>query len=122
MFQRCKSSQPKLTERLFASLLAAWIFVLTLAGVSPEIHEWLHADEGCASHCEHPEENETDENSGHYCGVLILQSGATITPTLDLPERLSLFIAIVPLGDEAFASSKVELAEHARAPPVKVIA
>lgn len=117
-----KVSQLQLAGRLVAALLAAWIFVLTLAGVSPALHEWLHADEGCASHCEHPEEENSEESPEHFCGVLILQSGAIATPALEVPEFISCQRALLTIGDEVIASEKVAQTHQARAPPVEVIA
>ena len=117
-----KRSQLQLAGRLVAATLAAWIFVLTLAGVSPALHEWLHADEGCASHCEHSDEENSEEEVEHFCGVLMLQNGAIATPALDLPERISYEALPLAIGDEIIASKKVAQAHQARAPPVEVIA
>ncbi len=103
-------------------LLAAWIFVLTLAGVSPALHDWLHADNSCASHCEHPEEENSEENPEHFCGVLTLQSGAVATPALEIPERLSFQRVPLAVGDEVIASIKAAHTYQARAPPVEIIA
>ena len=117
-----KRSQIHLAGRLVAASLAAWIFVLTLAGVSPALHEWLHADEGCVSHCEHPEEENSEESPEHFCGVLTLQSGAIATPALEIPERLTYLSVSLAIVDEIIASTQVEQTQHARAPPVEVIA
>jgi hypothetical protein len=117
-----KQSQLQLAGRLVAALLAAWVFVLTLAGVSPALHKWLHADNNCASHCEHPEGEKSEGNPEHFCGVLTLQSGAVATPALEVPECLSFRRAPLAVGDEVIASKKAGYTHQARAPPVEIIA
>lgn len=119
-----KRSQLQLAGRLVAATLAAWIFVLTLAGVSPALHDWLHADGGCASHCEHSDSDEenSEEEAEHFCGVLMLQNGEIATPALDFPERISHEAVPLAIGDEVIVSAQVEQTQQARAPPVEVIA
>lgn len=117
-----KQSQVHLAGQIASVLLAAWVFVLTLAGVSPALHEWLHADSGCAGQCEHSEENSSEESPEHFCGVLTLQSGAISTHALEVPKRLTHQSVSLAIVDEIIASTQVEQTQHARAPPFEVIA
>lgn len=106
--------------RVASALLASWIFVLSLAGVSPALHDWMHADSGCASACDSPPE-ERDENGGHYCGVIALQSALNTVDSVALPERIAHQRIDLEATFERYATLHIDRCLQARAPPVEII-
>lgn len=117
------SIKAKATSRVASTLLAAWIFALSLAGVSPALHDRLHADSVCAHACSPSAEDAPLEDSdadGHYCGVIALQSALAIIVKLDLPERSAYQQIHFPWLNEQLFKQISELRLHARAPPVEI--
>jgi hypothetical protein len=105
------------------ALLAAWIFILSLAGVSPALHSWLHADDACAHACgSHAEEapSEHSDADGHYCAVVALQGAVAPSIAMALPERSAIERSCFLLLNERTRSHTRELAFGARAPPIEI--
>lgn len=124
-----KASQPSsmsAPSRWLCALLAAWIFILSLAGVSPAMHAWLHADADCAHTCDPHTDQETPaskdtDTSGHYCGVVALQGAIAPTVALVLPERTDFEQIHFSSRSERLTSQKPQRCLRARAPPIEII-
>lgn len=97
--------------------------MLSLAGVSPALHSWLHADTNCAHTCgTDTEENPPPQSdaTGHYCGVIALQGTVVPAIILELPER-SVFERIhFESLSRRLLSHASDLRLQARAPPIEV--
>jgi len=105
--------------RVAGALLVAWILVLSFAGVSPQLHSWLHQESGCAHTCEsHPDEA-PDETAPHYCGVVALQGALNDLPIVCVPERLVVLRAGHEWTHDDSALSSARQTHRARAPPLK---
>lgn len=120
--KRIESSAP---VRVSCALLALWIFILSLAGVSPALHSWLHANttgcsQGCVAHTEDtpPAQNDAD---GHYCGVIALQSALATGIVLALPERSEYERIHFQSLSLQLPSQTSELRHQARAPPIEIL-
>lgn len=111
--------------RVSSALLAAWIFILSLAGVSPALHDWLHADtdSGCAHECSTTPEDSHGEShtEGHYCGVIALQGTDAPTTALALPERSDHQRIHFESGSEELRTHAPENRLQARAPPIEIV-
>lgn len=104
-----------------SALLALWIFVLSLAGVSPALHSWLHADSSCAHTCETHTDEAPEDAEGHYCGVIALQGTLHTLALIDLPERTSFErIDFKPFYQLA-TQQRVDQPFQARAPPIEIL-
>lgn len=105
--------------KLASALLAVWLFLLALAGVSPVLHSWLHVDASCASGCGSHGDEAPIEAEGHYCAVIALQATLDTVATIDLPARA----AFLQLNFEVLVQKVSEheslLPFQARAPPLK---
>jgi len=103
--------------------LAIWIFVLSLAGVSPALHSWLHADASRESHChsEHEDSSSSSSSDGHYCGVIALQSAMTAVETAVLPERTEYQRIDFQAASIRWLSPYIDQRPRARAPPVEIV-
>jgi len=106
--------------RVLGGLMAFGILLLSLAGVSPALHDWMHADSGCASACDSHSE-ERDENEGHYCGVIALQSALNTVATVALPERIAHQRIDLEATFERYTTLHIDRRLRARAPPVEII-
>lgn len=112
--------------RVAAALLAAWIFVLSLAGVSPALHKSLHAQPDCASQCAGQKGSHSDtetpppDGEGHYCAIAILQSAQFASGTLSLPEAPHRFGSYVADIETSFEPHRYETPLQARAPPFEI--
>ena len=111
--------------RAFSILLAAWVFLATLASVSPAIHDWLHGGEEhtcsahhghCDGHSHHGEELEFAES--HVCGVTLLASA------IHTPETTSFFafVGVLEVLDDAEIEFTIPASDRgnvqSRAPPI----
>lgn len=116
-------SQASAPTQVACGLLATWIFILSLAGVSPALHSWLHADTFCEHVCDtHPEDTAPAENDpdGHYCGVIALQGGLAPIITVELPERADYERIHFQSQNQRLRSHVSELRLQARAPPIEI--
>jgi hypothetical protein len=120
-----------LPVRVGCALLALWIFLLSLAGVSPSLHAWLHADtgSGCAGHCHHPSGASSDadgagtapaDQGGHFCGVIALQGAITANIHIALPERCGYQQTHLNTCGEQLIAEKTARCQQTRAPPIKI--
>lgn len=121
---RIQASTP---VRVACALLAAWIFILSLAGVNPAMHSWLHAEPGCAHegmpHNEDAPQEPTDDRphaDGHYCGVIALQGGVAPTIVVELPTRTAHQRIHFESHSPRLLSHTNELRLQARAPPIEI--
>jgi hypothetical protein len=108
--------------------LAVWIFVLSLAGVSPELHASLHAHSDCAGQCptsdapntgteNHPPAPHDEE---HFCGVVALQSAESSTGITYLPEHALIFRSYLAGIQANFKLHSYQTPLQARAPPFEI--
>ncbi|MFT4901853.1 MAG: hypothetical protein ACI81V_001131 [Lentimonas sp.] len=107
--------------------LTAWIFLLTLAAVSPGLHAWLHgasAEEAICSgsghvHTEGQNSSDAGVHAAHFCGVMALQSGLIYLPFITVtPERVVL--ASIPIRPgRTFSFQVFSCNDPARAPPIE---
>ena len=105
-----------------ASLLSAWVLLLSAATVSPDLHNWLHHHDvdACEGHC-HSEHSNTDDeepaHSDHVCAVTIFAGGVEYDVPVSLPETT--FLPVGNMDDPDFGTSYVVLSSllRARAPP-----
>lgn len=128
MQQRQRKTQLSPLLRVVAALLAVWIFVLSLAAVSPTLHAWLHAQPDCAAHCadkKSPHGNAEDPTpasggEGHYCAIAILQSAQIASGILSLPEAPHHFGSYVSEIETSFQPHRYHSPLQARAPPFEI--
>jgi hypothetical protein len=121
MFLRPQKTKLTRPLRVTSALLAVWILVLSLAGVSPALHGWLHADSGCAHECGGSHDEEPANADGHYCGVVALQGAlATVVPAA-LPELSNFERLEYELRCERFAAEPIDRHLQARAPPFEIL-
>lgn len=114
--------------RVAAVFLAAWIFVLSLAGVSPALHQSLHAQPDCASQCSsqqspHSDDGDrtpTPDGEGHYCAIAILQSAQFASGSVSLPESPHRFGSYVTDIETSFEPHRYQTPLQARAPPFEI--
>jgi hypothetical protein len=119
MHPRVQQSRISTPTRVLSGFLAAWVFVLSLAGVSPQLHDWLHQDSGCAHSCESHSDENTNEAAPHYCGVVALQGALLDALHLSAPERASHQRAEWYCLSEDSLGSLTDRTHQARAPPLK---
>jgi hypothetical protein len=110
-------------RRYLSAFLAFWVFVLSLAGVNPALHEALHTKAGVSS-CENqgapcdsqPTEN-TEEN--HFCAVTLLQGsvGLWIAPQIAHVSEIS--IADLRIDAQQTYTHASEQTHRSRAPPIE---
>lgn len=61
-------------SQLARGFLSVWMFVLSLATVSPDVHDWMHGHADCnALQCHSVGVSEGEQ---HVCGVTMLDTGA----------------------------------------------
>ena len=113
----------KIIRLWLATLLSAWVLLLSLARVSPELHNWFHLNEEntCAGHCHSTfPHNDTDapEQADHVCPVTLFASGVDYGTPFSFPDAT--FLATGDVLDfevqTPFVASRFSI--HARAPPV----
>ena len=116
------ASLPRLPLRVGAGFLAGWVLLLSLAGVSPSLHAWLHAEPGCAHACaEHAGDGPPEAGEdGHYCGVIALQHAACALDTVVPPGRAAYQRLHFEAPVERPHASTSELRLQARAPPIEI--
>lgn len=112
-------------SRWLSGGLAVLVLLLTLASVSPAIHQWLHVDDLCEQHCEtsHGDGDESVPSEGefHICAVTFLSMGATSPIAIELPARTDVILANVSMAGEAIWSGQAPLRVCARAPPIESV-
>jgi hypothetical protein len=110
-----------------AVLLSAWMLLLSMATVSPDLHNWLHHQDAntCEGHChaDHSNENDTEgsNHQDHVCAVTLFASGVDCDVPVTLPDTT--FLTVGNIEDEEPQLPYVfhRLFLHARAPPVVAI-
>lgn len=103
--------------------LAVLTLLLSLASVSPAIHEWLHVADHCESHCGNSSSDESSSNDRepHICGVTLLNLGATSPIAIVLPMRADLISADLSIDVETLWCGQAPLQLSARAPPIETV-
>ena len=106
-------------------LLSAWVLLLSLATVSPELHNWfhLHEENNCAGHCHSDHSNadaEDPSDPDHVCAVTLFAGGVDCDVPVSLPSA-----TFLPSGDIDDPVVETPIVVHrsllrARAPPVAV--
>lgn len=108
-------------RRATSLFLAFCVLILSIAGVSPQLHEELH----CSAHHEDCESSSNDRSDtsgseGHVCAISLLQGGVILGGGV---ERIivvrQLLISIVDFPIAKFVESGRWFFQ-ARAPPVEV--
>lgn len=110
---------------LLAVLQASMVFVLGLASVNPEIHQALHAGEGCPHHncgSSHGEENEESTPSGAGCAVVLYSDGLVLGAAAVLPSQAVFFRKSPEFPELAFKFARAPLSQRSRAPPTVLFA
>ncbi|MDQ8194446.1 hypothetical protein QEH59_08410 [Coraliomargarita sp. SDUM461004] len=108
--------------RVLIAMLTVWIFVLSLAGVSPALHSWLHAKNDCKSHdAAHSEQQDNSDNSAHYCAVIAIQGAMATVDSAVLPERATYARIDFEAVRERSTPPQTQLLSSARAPPFEII-
>lgn len=98
--------------------MAVLVLLLSLATVSPALHEVLHGNEDCEHHCEsHQEDSPDSGENAHICAVTILDTGATAPVIIQLPTRIDTVLTSVSISAESIWSGQAPLRQSARAPP-----
>lgn len=106
-----------------ATMLSAWVLLLSAARVSPGLHNFLHkhADKDCEGHChaDHsPSDSEDPSHPEHVCAVTLFASGIDCQTPVISPQA-----SFLPLGLLDFPEAESPPFVHwsdtrARAPPV----
>ena len=116
-----RSSQQirQFTTRCISGGLAVLIWLLSLASVSPALHQWLHAEEAACEHsCHAHHEADPDPNeAGHVCAVTILDQGATAAVPVALPLPTKVALQSLAIEAERIWCGQAPLRRCARAPP-----
>lgn len=103
--------------------------MLSLAGVSPALHGWLHAAPGCADPCSpekdgHGESQNGHSNGapgGHFCGVIALQGAETANTAISLPNLGGVAYSLFRDNGHSLASQAAFDSTQARAPPFRIL-
>ena len=114
---------------MVAASLAMLVLLLSLASVSPELHDRLHAhSEGAHAehhhHCsDHPEEpnHDTEHTDGHFCGVTLLDTGVVFVAPPRLPQPADLQLSSLSTGPQKVWIRKDYSAQSARGPPTLIV-
>ena len=108
-----------------AALLSAWVLLLSLATVSPDLHNWLHhhEEDTCEGHC-HDEhsgaETEDPLHPDHICAVTLFAGGVDCEVGATLPNATFLPIGKIDVPDLETPLVVRRSVLHARAPPVAI--
>ncbi len=107
--------QPTILQRLLALGWAGCIWILSLATVSPSLHENLH----CADNCSTGNSAETEHSAeeAHSCAVTLFDQGATCLLTVDLPIYAAPLIERLPRTAIIQCRDKAPVRQNARSPP-----
>ena len=110
---------------LLAVLQASMVFVLGLASVNPEVHQALHAGEGCPHHScgsSHGEEPEESAPSGAGCAVVLYSDGLVLGAAAVLPSRAVFSRKSPEFPELASQFARAPLSQRSRAPPTVLFA
>ena len=105
-----------------ASLLSAWVLLLSLATVSPDLHSWLHHSDTdtCKGHC-HSEHSESDSEdpfqTDHVCAVTLFAAGLDFHVPFSLPEATFPPVGTIVDTDKGTSCIGLQSMLRARAPP-----
>jgi hypothetical protein len=114
------------TRLVLAGVLAAWIFLLGLAAVSPAWHDALHGEtHACASCCgpHHPtrEVPPPARDDEHRCAITIFAQGLTTITVITVPPPAGEKPAARPVTVRSReAAHDPDLQPPGRAPPAKL--
>lgn len=111
--------------RVVAAALAMLVLLLSFASASPTLHSWLHVDSECEHHHDDdgaPENSDTSEApSNHYCAVTLLDSGATVSIQIELPQIGNSLLTVLSVRDESIWYERPSLPQSARGPPTLIV-
>lgn len=112
--------------RVVSAALAMLVLLLSFASVSPTLHSWLHADPECGQHHDDhghaPEHSESSEEPGnHFCAVTLLDSGATLSIQVELPQLSDALITKLSIQHESVWYLRPKLSQYARGPPTVIV-
>lgn len=113
-----------------AAAFALLILLLSLASVSPQLHDVLHAhsdtthhdshDGHCGQHSEEPGPH-SEHSEDHSCGVTLFSTGVTLSTPTVLPERSQLVATQRSLLDQIVCQQSARLPQSARGPPTRIV-
>ncbi|MEM1223774.1 MAG: hypothetical protein AAGH40_13550, partial [Verrucomicrobiota bacterium] len=92
---------------------------LSSAKVSPELHDWLHATNTCASNCGSDHHENREDLPEHICAVEIFALGADDFTSCDIPPRQLVTKEEFLLQLDRDLSGKTIRSQYARAPPIE---
>ena len=107
--------QPTILQRLLALSWAGCIWILSLATVSPSLHENLHCADNCSTG--NSAETEHSDEDVHSCAVTLFDQGATCLLTIDLLTYAAPLIERLPHPVITCCDDKAAVHQNARAPP-----
>ena len=111
--------------RSVSACLALLVLLLNVALVSPQVHQALHTDvEDQQSHScsEHSHDEAPANDCDHSCAVALFGQGViSMQPTVELPKRTDVIIAIVPQSAEIVWCGQALIWRCSRAPPIETI-
>lgn len=112
--------------RILSGCLAVLVLLLSIASISPQMHEALHAGEEphqCGGdHHHHPEPPADDCENAHTCAVTFFDQGTTsVMPAVELPERTDVILAIVPQTADIVWCGQTPIRRCSRAPPIESV-
>ncbi len=122
--QQPKPAKSRSHYQVVSAALALLVLMLSLASASPTLHDWLHADTECSHHhddhgAEHSDTSEDPDN--HACAVTLLNSGATLSIQVELPQLGDALIALLSVQQEAIFYERPGLPQSARGPPTIIV-
>ena len=125
-FQQTKPTARGYHYRVVATALAMLVLLLSLASVSPALHESLHADSECSHHHdehipEHSDSDQTDEQSSHYCAVTLLNSGVTFSIQVELPQLGNVLLTVLSVQHDTIWYRRPCRSQSARGPPTLIV-
>ncbi len=128
---------------MIAASLAMLVVLLSLASVSPQLHDLLHAHSEHAhvehEHAEHTHhhtddhahQHDTDhsdetthhseQSDSHFCGVTLLNSGVVFTALAQLPQQGDLQFVSLAIGCEKVWFHQIISSQSARGPPTIIV-
>lgn len=109
--------------RYLSGGLAVLTLLLSLASVSPALHDWLHVKDTCQNHCESSNHDEpiSDQAEPHICAVTLLSMGATTSILPVLPIRSDLIFANLSIDTKTLWCGQAPLRLSTRAPPTETV-
>jgi len=123
LFSRVRAKTKSLAKPYVSGVLAFWILLLSLAGMSPSLHDYMHGH--CEAHTSSTGADETShqttDGSNHFCGVTLLNIGVLLSVLFATPQVISQLCGWRLCLDLTSDAKCASFSYQARAPPFESI-